>query len=93
MEDFIDNIPWWYKLPALLVGSIVGLGIWIATLFSWGFFGIIFGWIPGLIAAWVVGLLWPLVLLASVFLFSHFFPPVQSNSVQPQSPESQISTY
>lgn len=71
MEDFIDDLPWWYKVPAMLVGFVTGMGVWIATLFSWGFFGIIFGWIPGLIAGWVVGLLWPLIIIPIILLLIH----------------------
>lgn len=47
---------------ALITGVLVFFGVWIYALSQWGFlFGIMFGWIPAIIAGVIAGALWPLV--------------------------------
>jgi hypothetical protein len=54
---------------AILTGVIVFVGVWIYVIAEWVFLlGIMFGWIPALIAASIAGLLWPLIALAIVGL-------------------------
>ena len=49
---------------AFLTGILVFIGVWIYAISQWGFLlGIMFGWIPAIIAAFVAGLLWPLLAL------------------------------
>lgn len=48
-----------------IVGIPVFLGVWIYSMFAWGFLiGLAIGWLPALIAAFILGFLWPLVLVA-----------------------------
>jgi hypothetical protein len=52
---------------AFITGILVFAGVWIYAMSEWGFLlGIMFGWIPSLIAAFVGGLLWPLIALAVI---------------------------
>lgn len=54
---------------ALIIGILVFVGVWIYAMTEWGFLmGIIFGWIPALIAGFIGGLLWP-VIIALIFIF------------------------
>ncbi len=56
----MENNP--YSTIAYIVGLIVFAIIWLVAITEWGFlFGIMFGWIPALIAGVVGGLIWPLV--------------------------------
>ena len=56
-----------YWIWAFLTGVLVFVGVWIYAMSEWGFLlGIVFGWIPAIIAAFIAGLLWPLVALAIV---------------------------
>jgi len=57
----------WYWPGVLIVGGIVGLGIWIYAFFSWGLLvGLLIGWLPGIIGGIIAGLLWPIVVLGVV---------------------------
>jgi len=48
-----------YFTIGTIIGFFVFFGIWIYSLFSWGLLlGIVFGWIPAIIAAFVAGLFW-----------------------------------
>jgi hypothetical protein len=52
-----------------LVGGLVGLCVWIYAIASWGLlFGLMFGWIPAMIAAGISGVLWPLIVIAVLFV-------------------------
>ena len=53
-----------YMIGAWVVGGISGLIIWVVSLFSWGLLGFAFGWIPALFGGLILGLIWPLTLLA-----------------------------
>lgn len=61
---------------AVLVGGIAFIGIWIYAFVAWGFLiGLAIGWLPALIGGFILGLLWPLVLLVilvigAMFLYS-----------------------
>jgi hypothetical protein len=47
---------------AILTGIVIFGGVWIYAISQWGFLlGLGFGWIPALIAAYIGGFLWPLV--------------------------------
>lgn len=65
-----------YRVGFWIFGIISFFAIWIGTLFSWGFLGIVFGWLPGLIGGIVLGVLWPIIVLGilgftiTVFVFS-----------------------
>ena len=51
-----------YWAWAFLTGVLVFVGVWIYAMAEWGLLlGIMFGWIPAIIAAFVGGLLWPLI--------------------------------
>jgi hypothetical protein len=53
-----------YFKGAWITGSIVFVCVWIFALAEWGFLiGIALGWIPALIAGFIGGLLWPLIVL------------------------------
>lgn len=58
-----------YGAWAVIVGIIVFVGVWIYAISQWGFLlGIMFGWIPAMIAAFITGLLWPLLALIIIFI-------------------------
>ena len=53
-----------YGVGAGIVGIIGAICIWIYAIVEWGLLlGLVFGWIPALIGGFIVGLLWPLVVL------------------------------
>ncbi len=53
-----------YGVPAVFVGFVVFIGVWLYAVSSWGFLiGVAIGWFPALIAAVIAGYLWPLVLI------------------------------
>jgi hypothetical protein len=56
-----------YWVWAFLTGIIVFISVWIYAMSEWGFLlGIVFGWFPAIIAAFIAGILWPLIALAIV---------------------------
>ena len=58
-----------YVFGAWITGLIVFLGVWLYALSEWGFlFGLIFGWIPALIAGVVMGFLWPIVAVSVIII-------------------------
>lgn len=60
-----------YTIGALITGIIVFVGVWLYAISEWGFLiGIMVGWFPAIIAAYIAGLLWPLIaLLALVIVY------------------------
>lgn len=57
----------WYPAGAVITGFIIFVGVWIYALTEWGLlFGLIFGWIPALIAAVIGGFAWPLIAIGLV---------------------------
>ncbi len=63
MEDF------WYMIGVVITGIIAFFAIWIYAFFAWGFLiGLAIGWLPALIGAFIIGFLWPLVVLALVVI-------------------------
>lgn len=58
-----------YMVGVWIVGFLSFAGIWIYSLASWGLLlGLMFGWIPALIGGFILGWLWPLVVLAVIGL-------------------------
>ncbi|MEK7574512.1 MAG: hypothetical protein AAB514_03215 [Patescibacteria group bacterium] len=58
-----------YIIGAYITGALVFIGVWIYAIASWGFLvGIAIGWLPAIIAAFIAGLLWPLVVLVVIGL-------------------------
>ena len=56
-----------YGIWAVLVGIIVFIGVWIYAIAQWGFLlGIMVGWIPAMITAYIAGFLWPLLAVVIV---------------------------
>lgn len=63
-----------YPIIALIVGLITGLVIWIYAISTWGLLiGLMLGWIPALIGGFVVGILWPLVVIGVIVLCFFIF--------------------
>lgn len=59
----------WYMVGAMITGAIAFFAIWIYAFASWGLLiGLAIGWLPALIGATIVGLLWPLVVLALLWI-------------------------
>lgn len=53
-----------YKLGGILVGIAAFIGTFIYALDEWGLLlGLMFGWIPAIIGALIIGFLWPLFAL------------------------------
>lgn len=60
-KDSVEEV---YPVIAALVALPVGIATWIYAVVTWGFLlGLGFGWIPGIIAGVIAGLLWPLIAL------------------------------
>jgi len=58
-----------YQLGATITGGIVFIISWLYAIASYGFFiGVGLGWIPSLMIAFIAGILWPLVALATAAL-------------------------
>jgi len=58
-----------YAIGAIITGIIVFVGVWIYAISEWGFLiGIMVGWFPAIIAAYIAGFLWPLAALAVLFI-------------------------
>lgn len=58
-----------YLIGVWIVGVLSFICIWLYSFFAWGFLiGLIFGWIPALIGGLLFGFLWPLVIIAVIFL-------------------------
>lgn len=59
----------WYFGGAFIAGILVFIGVWIYAISEWGFLlGLIFGWIPAIIAGIIGGFLWPLIALIILWL-------------------------
>lgn len=72
MTAYADDRGFWLlgRIFGGLVGLITFIGVWVATVHSWGWIlGIAFGWLPSAIIAALAGLLawaaWPLVVLVA----------------------------
>jgi len=60
-----------YMIGVWIVGVLAGIAIWLYSLAEWGLlFGLMFGWIPALIGGTILGFLWPLVIIAVIWIFS-----------------------
>ena len=56
---------------AFIVFVLVFLGGWLYQIVSHGFlYGLFFGWVPSLFLAAITALLWPLVVVVLIWLFS-----------------------
>lgn len=53
----------WYGIGAYITGAIVFFGTWIVCSLTYGFLGFALGWMPAIILAGIVGMLWPLAVL------------------------------
>lgn len=59
----------WYMIGAIITGGIAFFVLWIYAFFAWGFLiGLAIGWLPAIIGAFIIGLLWPLVVLALIVI-------------------------
>lgn len=62
-----------YSGGAIVVGFIAFFAIWIYAFVAWGFLiGLAIGWLPALIGGFILGLLWPLVLLVILVIGAMF---------------------
>ena len=56
-----------YLIGAWITGLVAFFVIWIYALVSWGvLIGLLIGWLPAIIGGFVLGVLWPLVLLVLI---------------------------
>ena len=52
----------WYGLGAVITGGLTFVIVWLYAMGAWGvLIGLMFGWIPAVIAGIVAGALWPLM--------------------------------
>ncbi len=59
-----------YGFWAVITGVLAFIAIWIYAIIQWGLLlGLMFGWLPALIGGFVLGLLWPLVVLVLLWLW------------------------
>lgn len=67
---------WLYPLGAFITGFITFVSSWIYCIATYGYlFGVGLGWLPSMIVAFIVGALWPLILIGLIgivllFLFN-----------------------
>lgn len=58
---------------AVIIGVIAFFGIWIYAFVTWGLLiGLAIGWLPALIGGFILGLLWPLVVLVILVIGAMF---------------------
>ena len=58
-----------YGVGVIIVGIISFVVIWIYAIASWGFLiGLAVGWFPALIGGFILGILWPLVIIVILIL-------------------------
>jgi hypothetical protein len=68
-KDTKSNWEGWYYLGVFISAILIFLGVWIYAMNDWGFLiGIMFGWIPALIAGIVGGFLWPILALGIIWM-------------------------
>lgn len=61
----------WYFGGAILTGIIAFIGIWIYAISEWGILiGLMVGWLPAGIGAFILGAIWPLVALFLLWVWS-----------------------
>lgn len=56
----------WYGVGAYITGLITFFVIWVYCSVTYGFLGFALGWLPAMIVAGIVGLLWGLLVLLLV---------------------------
>lgn len=54
----------WYAIGAFITGAVSFVGIWWYCAAEYGFLGFALGWMPAAVLAAIIGLLWPLLVLA-----------------------------
>jgi len=60
-----------YFIGVFIVGGLSFVGIWFYAMAQWGLLlGLIFGWIPAMIGGVMLGFLWPLVIVALLFMWA-----------------------
>ena len=58
-----------YSVGAVITGFLAFAAVWLYAISQWGLlFGLIFGWIPALIAGVVMGFLWPIVAVSVIII-------------------------
>jgi hypothetical protein len=63
-----------YTIGAIITGIIAFFIIWIYAFSSWGFLiGLAAGWIPAIIGGFIIGLLWPLILILLIGIIIFIF--------------------
>ena len=55
-----------YEIGACIVGGLAFLVIWVGSMFVFGALGFFLGWIPASILAAILGLIWPLTVIAGI---------------------------
>ena len=56
-----------YVAGAVIVGSITFVACWIYCIVTYGFLlGVGLGWLPSMITAFILGAVWPLVVVAAI---------------------------
>jgi hypothetical protein len=59
-----------YQTISALIGTIVGICVWIYACFAWGLLvGLAVGWLPAVIAGGIAAFIWPAV-LAIIIIFA-----------------------
>lgn len=60
-----------YFTPAIVVGGLSFCAIWLYALLEWGLLlGFLFGWMPAVIGGAFLGAIWPLTIVASLWLIN-----------------------
>ena len=58
-----------YQIPAVIVGIITFIICWLYCIEEYGFLiGGSIGWFPSAIAGFIVGALWPIIIVAVIIL-------------------------
>lgn len=58
-----------YSIPAVIVGGLSFLAIWLYAVLDRGIFiGLLFGWMPAAIGGLVLGAIWPITIIGMIWL-------------------------
>ena len=57
-----------------LIGVITFISCWVYSIAASGFIiGVLIGWIPSLLVAVIIGVIWPFLAIIALFIWSYIF--------------------
>jgi hypothetical protein len=71
-KKMLDELVTVYKVGYWISFAVIFIGCWIYCIDAYGFLlGVGLGWLPSLIAAGIISLLWPLIVGVVIWFFNH----------------------